>query len=327
MKLHNNRQLYVDIIDAASRPKGQGGMGILAPFIEKDYWITRSLKLMSQIDVSEKATFKGGTSLTKCYSIGNRFSEDVDVAISEAWTLSGNQLKTLIKKLSKGMSEGLAEIQKPTTSKGSHYHKAYYAYSGIVDSNPATSINSGELLIEINSFANPYPRERRQISSFVYDFLLEQGAYDIIKEFGLEPFEVFVLDKRRTFTEKIVSLLRASLADEYMTEIKAKIRHFYDLHYLWYDAECRDYIIGDQFKGEFEELMSHDRLQFKEPKGWQHRPLSASPLLNNLEMVWRSLSKNYQDELSGLAYASIPDSNLIADSIREILQQFKSQTN
>lgn len=82
MNLHCNKQLYVDIIDAASRPKEQGGIGILAPFIEKDYWITRALKIMGKADTSGKATFKGGTSLTKCYSIGNRFSEDVDVAIS-----------------------------------------------------------------------------------------------------------------------------------------------------------------------------------------------------------------------------------------------------
>lgn len=323
MNLHENQQLYADIIDAASQPKEQGGLGILAPFIEKDYWITRALKLMCDADMSDKATFKGGTSLTKCYSIGSRFSEDVDVAISEAWTLSGNQLKNLIRKLSKAMSEGLTEVQKPATSKGSRYHKAYYAYSGIVSGNSAISINSGELLIEINSFANPYPRENRCISSFIYEFLSANSATDIVDKYGLAPFDVFVLDKRRTLTEKMVSLFRASLADVPLPEIKAKIRHFYDLHHLWNDFECRDYVQTERFKMEFKELMDLDRSQFKEPTGWQNRPLSASPLLGDFGTVWKVLAPVYNGELSGLAYTSIPKPQEIFQSMKDILEMFK----
>lgn len=60
-------------------------------------------------DPEHKAVFKGGTSLTKAYGIGARFSEDIDIAIAEAWTMSGNQLKNLIRKTSKNMTEGLQE--------------------------------------------------------------------------------------------------------------------------------------------------------------------------------------------------------------------------
>ena len=61
--------------------------------------------------------------MTKAYGIGGRFSEDMDIAISEAWTLSGNQLKTLIKRIAKNMTQGLEEMNMPGfTSKGSHYH-------------------------------------------------------------------------------------------------------------------------------------------------------------------------------------------------------------
>ena len=47
MRLHENRQLFADAINAASRPKSEGGLGIKSIFIEKDYWICRSLKLMA----------------------------------------------------------------------------------------------------------------------------------------------------------------------------------------------------------------------------------------------------------------------------------------
>ncbi len=90
MRLHENKQLFADAINAASRPKNEGGLGIKSIFIEKDYWICRSLKLMAEGDKDGKVVFKGGTSLSKAYGIGARFSEDIDVAIAEAWTLTNN---------------------------------------------------------------------------------------------------------------------------------------------------------------------------------------------------------------------------------------------
>lgn len=68
---------------------------------------------MADNDKENRAIFKGGTSLTKAYGIGNRFSEDIDIAISEAWTLSGNQLKMLIKRTARNMTAGLKEIDMP----------------------------------------------------------------------------------------------------------------------------------------------------------------------------------------------------------------------
>ena len=110
MRLHTDRQLFKDAINFASRPTTDGGLGISPLFIEKDYWVSRSLKLMAEHDKDGRAVFKGGTSLSKAYGIGARFSEDIDVAISDAWTLSGNQLKNLIRKTAHDMTEGLDEI-------------------------------------------------------------------------------------------------------------------------------------------------------------------------------------------------------------------------
>ena len=70
MRLHENQQLFADAIEAASRPVQDGGRGIKSIFIEKDYWICRSLSLMATGDKDNRAIFKGGTSLTKAYGIG-----------------------------------------------------------------------------------------------------------------------------------------------------------------------------------------------------------------------------------------------------------------
>ncbi len=320
MTLHNDQQLFKDAINFASRPINEGGIGISPLFIEKDYWICRSLKLMVENDNEGRAVFKGGTSLSKAYGIGTRFSEDIDVAISEAWTLSGNQLKNLIRKTAHNMTEGLEEIVVPgKTSKGSHYHKAYYHYSQVVESVSATSINPGQILVEINSFANPYPCEKREIQSFLADFFQKSGNGDLILEYGMQPFTVPVLDKRRTLLEKLVSLIRCSLADDYISQLTAKIRHFYDLHYLIQDKDILAYIHSDAFYSDFSTLLEHDRKQFSKPEGWQERMLDESPLLLSLGEVWAKLETTYTNELSELAYTDIPESQQIQDSVKSVL--------
>ena len=82
MRLHQNWDLFTDALQAASQPIKDGGLCIKSIFIEKDYWICRSLALMAANDKENRAIFKGGTSLTKAYGIGGRFSEDMDIAIS-----------------------------------------------------------------------------------------------------------------------------------------------------------------------------------------------------------------------------------------------------
>ena len=199
MKLHENRELFSDALQAASQAIEDGGLGIKSIFIEKDYWICRSLALMAENDKENRTVFKGGTSLTKAFGIGSRFSEDIDIAISEAWTLSGNQLKMLIKRTAKSMTEGLQEMNMPGfTSKGSHYHKAYYSYPRAIDSLQIGAIKAGQLLVEINSFANPYPFQRCKLQSFLTEFLQKTGNEQLIKEYDMQPFEVIVLDRRRT---------------------------------------------------------------------------------------------------------------------------------
>lgn len=62
-------------IDAAASQ-----LGINAVIIEKDYWVSQVLRaLADQFPVD--FVFKGGTSLSKCYRLIQRFSEDIDVLI------------------------------------------------------------------------------------------------------------------------------------------------------------------------------------------------------------------------------------------------------
>lgn len=275
---------------------------------------------MADGDADNRTIFKGGTSLTKAYGIGSRFSEDIDIAIADASDLTGNQLKTLIKQTSKNMSQGLTEIDIPgQTSKGSKYRKEFFMYPSAIEATEVGAIKAGQLLVEINSFANPYPYMKRTLKCFLTDFLELTDNRNLVEEYGLQPFDVNVLDKCRTLTEKLVSLVRFSLADQYAVELKTKIRHFYDLHHLLRDSECHTYLNSQKFKTEFNQLLDHDRETFKNPDGWQNRNISESPLVTNLHGTWQELRDTYMSELPQLAYREVPYADTIEQSISQLM--------
>lgn len=223
------------------------------------------------------------------------------------------------------MTAGLTEIDVPgVTSKGSRYYKVVYAYPNVLGKAIKETVNIGQLLVEINSFANPYPFERKIIESFISGFLRQTGNESIIEKYQLQPFSLNVLDKRQTLTEKLVSLIRFSLAENYEYEIAAKIRHFYDLHYLLQDEGCAIYLSSQQFRKDFEALLSHDKETFDKPEGWNNKPLSVSPLLLDFPTIWESLKDTYNKELPGIAFSTIPDERVVAKSFIEISKYIKA---
>ena len=56
-----------------------------AQSVEKDWWVTQVLKAIFSLPYAEHLSFKGGTSLSKCWHLIERFSEDVDIAVSREY--------------------------------------------------------------------------------------------------------------------------------------------------------------------------------------------------------------------------------------------------
>jgi len=57
----------------------QSGINVKA--IEKDWWVTLTLKALFQSAFATQPVFKGGTSLSKCWKLIERFSEGIDIAL------------------------------------------------------------------------------------------------------------------------------------------------------------------------------------------------------------------------------------------------------
>lgn len=211
------------------------------------------------------------------------------------------------------MTKELNELEiKGVSSKGSRFRKSVFEYASINTKN-----TNNKLIVEINSFANPFPFDKIEIKSFIFDFLKQTGNEEYAEQYNLEPFEINVLKKEQTLLEKMVSLIRFSFEKNPDESIAKKIRHFYDLFFLMGDEECAVFVKSDNFRKRFNEILQHDREMFDEPSGWQNKIASESPLVNDFDNIWNKLKGIYKTELSALAYANIPDE-------KEVARQFKN---
>lgn len=314
MNLHENIKLFSNTLRAASQQ-----LNIKLEFVEKDYWITLVLSHLAKSKYVADAVFKGGTSLSKGYNLIERFSEDVDIAIINNNAKTGNEIKTIIRTIEKEITKELTEIKMAgVTSKGSRFRKSVFEYMSTEKSNA-----KNKLIVEINSFANPFPFQRMSIQSFVFDFLMQTGNEYFIGQYHLQPFEVNGLSKEQTLLEKLVSLIRCSFAKDPIQTISGKIRHFYDLYFLMNNSECATFVTSNAFKKQFDSILQHDKEMFEEPHDWQSKSVDESPLITDFPAVWKQLRGQYQTELSAFAYRPIPDENDISTVFMELTKRIK----
>jgi predicted nucleotidyltransferase component of viral defense system len=85
-------------------------MQILPIFIEKDYWVTYALQTIFNHATGSDTVFKGGTALSKCYKMIDRFSEDIDLVVLRREGESNNRLTTKIRTISDVVSAVLPEV-------------------------------------------------------------------------------------------------------------------------------------------------------------------------------------------------------------------------
>jgi predicted nucleotidyltransferase component of viral defense system len=314
MKLHLDDKIFKELIKLTAIE-----LKINRPFVEKDYWITLVLSRLAKSKYVDESVFKGGTSLSKGYNLIERFSEDVDIAIINDKGKTGNEIKTIIRNIEKEITPDLTELQmEGVTSKGSRFRKSLFEYVTTEKGN-----SNNKLIVEINSFTNPFPFQRLTIQSFVFDFLMQTNNEKYIEQYNLQSFEVNVLSKEQTLLEKMVSLIRFSFKENTVESISEKIRHFYDLYYLMKSPECIEFVASDSLKKQFDTILGHDREMFEEPKDWQNKSISESPLVTNFSTLWKQIKEKYQTELSALAYRPIPDEKDVAKCFEELIKRIE----
>jgi len=136
------------------------------------------------------------------------------------------------------------------------------------------------LVLEINSLANPVPNERLSVDSFVGRFLEETGQVELIKKYDLGSFGLNVLVPGSTMIEKILSVIRLSYFPDHIDRLKGKVRHFYDIYFLATSEYCAEYISTKAFNDDFERMYLEDKTKFDNPENWLKSDYRESSIFN-----------------------------------------------
>ncbi|MGM9757697.1 MAG: nucleotidyl transferase AbiEii/AbiGii toxin family protein [Candidatus Cryptobacteroides sp.] len=66
--------------------------GMPEQIIEKDWWVSAVMRALFALPYANQMSFKGGTSLSKCWGLIDRFSEDIDIAVAREFPGYGGEL-------------------------------------------------------------------------------------------------------------------------------------------------------------------------------------------------------------------------------------------
>ena len=313
MNLHEDKEMFATAVISTAQ-----SMGLPEVYIEKDYWVTLSLKKLSESDLVDQVIFKGGTSLSKAYGLIHRFSEDIDLA-AIGNNLSGNQRKKLLKAVEQVVSAGLTPIEEDgRTSKASNFRKTVYQYPRI-DGEGDYGHASPELLIEVNTFTNPEPYERMPIRTMIADSLIKEGGTDLVEQYELESFEINVLTVQRTLVEKTLGVIKDSYNDDPIGRLKERIRHLYDVCMILRDDDMRKFIASDNLHVMCNRCIE-DEIECwgEEQAACLKQPLHNAPLFHKLDEWWAGLKQTYNNDFTDLVYGDLPEYSEIQATIKSI---------
>lgn len=115
-----------------------------------------------------------------------------------------------------------------------------------------------------------------------------------------------------------MSLVRFSYSEDYLADLKSKIRHTYDLHKMLQLDEISNFLSSDQFEKMLNKVGNDDMVSFKNNNQWlKHHP-KDSKFFKDLDQIWDELDKTYDRDFRNLVYGDFPDSTVIKASLNRI---------
>lgn len=225
MHLHHDKEAFEELVIGAANE-----LHIPANVIEKDYFVTLTLKKLST--KLKDMVFKGGTSLTKCYQLLDRFSEDIDISYTAESGVPGDSRKKQLKKAVVSTLESLElTINNLEYTRSRRNYNCYCAsYPSIYDNSPFLK---QELVLKTYVALLPFPTVTRMVDNYLYRFLKKIDRLDIAEQYDLMPFPITTQAIERTLVDKVFAI-----CDYYLDgKTEKHSRHLYDIHKIYTNME------------------------------------------------------------------------------------------
>lgn len=197
--------------------------------------------------VYPKLIFKGGTSLSKCYDVIDRFSEDIDFAINFGEISSGKGIKKENGLLRNTIIEVGSRLDFILVNEGEQYsgsdlNQFLFKFDNVTSH--IESIHTREhILVETMKVYKSFPFEEMKATNYITKFLELEEEIEIIKKYELQPFTVMTQSIERTFIDKIFAI-----CDYYIENNSERhSRHVYDLHMIYQSGQIVEEDIQELF--------------------------------------------------------------------------------
>lgn len=297
--------------------------------IEKDYWVTYFLDyLFNENKWKEYFTFKGGTSLSKCFGIIQRFSEDIDLILDwrvlgydklEPWLIRSNTKqdkfnKDINEKTERFLKEDfLTELVKDFSQEDFEFEidsldpqTVLFSYPKIFDSNYL----SQTIRLEIGSLAAWTPATNISIIPIIGD------AYaNIFKE----KTNIRTVSVERTFWEKATILHHEANRPESSKMPHRYARHYYDMYKIA-NSKYKDKAIKDK---ELLRKVTEFKMKFY-PRKWAKYEDAMDSKLRLVPDKFRFLElENDYKAMSEMIYGEYPS----FEEIIKILKELETEIN
>lgn len=323
----------VAVFNAIATQKG------MKPFaVEKDWWVSRTLEIIFQMEIAKHLVFKGGTSLSKAWNLINRFSEDIDLALDKDFfgftgELGKNQRDklrktaglyttgTFFKELQAAfIKRGFVDLDfKIIEAKDSDQDPRVLEiyYPNVINSSSEYVLPRVQIEVSCRSLREPFSVKK-------FGALVDEVYAD--KDFVEPLFEVPTVNPERTFLEKVFLLHEEFHRPEEKMRVDRLSRHLYDIFHLT-NAGIAEKAIND--KELYETIVAH-RYKFSrvgEVDYNLHNPKTVNPIpINEKLEEWKSdYAKMKEDMIYEENKPSFEDLLRNLEKLREQLQEVNWQ--
>jgi hypothetical protein len=321
-------------------------LSLPAEIVWKDFMVFAVLKELLQSDRPEKLSdlpsrlvFKGGTSLSKAYGLIERFSEDIDLAFLNSGADGVKQLgKTAADAYLKGI-EGLVGTF-PFVTKAIKVHSTERKRITTCEYIRPTDIGplaptvvpylKPHVLLEMDFRSEPFPTLQLPIGSMMGNYLRNANPQVYEKNEALHPFEMRVMDYKRTLIEKTLAVLTciASYSRAEGNErfsVAERERHFYDIHKLYERFKAEGYTFNQDMLAIFKSSVELDRRIFR-TLNYEISEQGLPVISQKIEVVSSKAFRAHYSQVyaaSPIYYGTRLESEKILDGVGEYLGQLK----
>jgi len=308
--------------------------GISAETVEKDWWVTLVLRALFTSSFAEHISFKGGTSLSKCWNLIQRVSEDIDIAINREFLgFSGELSKTQISDklrrascsfvretmrveleeqlLKFGVDSTLFDVKVDVTTittTDPEIIKVYY-HSLLPPSNYVVNT----VIVEVSGRSMSEPLEEVGINSIVSQTIPNA-------KFADKLFTIKAVSPKRTFLEKAFLLHEEFAQETKNIRIDRMSRHIYDLEKMM-DTQIAQGALEDT---DLYKMIIEHRRKFIGLKGFNYDTLMPQSISfippNEVIPYWRN---DYERMLSTMIYGSSLPFDKLIERIKELNGRFR----